>query len=653
MPDHRNYIVKNSTLPIAQDMEALKAKGIELAKQFSGDIWTDYNEHDPGVTVLENLCYAIMEMSYKANFDFEQLFFANGDLEHTLKLEDYFLLKQEEVFYTNPITILDYRKLLLDRLSENVIKNLWVEKSATSNGHYNIYVQLQKKEAIKEKIQELYDEYRNFGEQCGEIVILEHKAIQNQIGIAKTQLQQLSMDVIAASIAQFIHDIKIYVEPPIRYAKSIQRLELEEEQLEEVLQGPKPKKKFIHPDHLALTSLEKMKKEIDLAAFIKRNAAKWNNLITFEDKEALKFARFDESAKTITIFNEEDFINKLEEAAFPEKIRTAYQVKSIKPLLNGEVEWETYQPQSNLLKEDLADYYSIQYTFPQNYNLGLDNVSMLSLPQQQQIKNLQNYLLLFESLLVDFLVKLISFPELLKIGGKLENGAIETQFLNILKKIPASAIESEEDLKKIYTHFSFNQAQQIQVREYALARYGETFDIELLKKAWGEPNNFEEDWLERLNQLMKTYKTYGQGRHNSFDLSKSDTDFPLSQKLSILLNQDYNVKAPNVYVIESSLVPENKNENPFVVSIIIDLPLDLKDYTQKLSKRQKAIIRLIKEELPFHLTYNGFWFLSEKGEKDSISKIEKFLEAKNEDQVNYLDKSQFKKVYRDWREKLA
>ena len=52
----------------------LKQKGIEYVQQLAGKIWTDYNEHDPGITILEELCYAILDLDYRTKFlcGFEQ-----------------------------------------------------------------------------------------------------------------------------------------------------------------------------------------------------------------------------------------------------------------------------------------------------------------------------------------------------------------------------------------------------------------------------------------------------------------------------------------------------------------------------------------------------------------------------------------------------
>ena len=40
------------------DYPYLKDEGLKLVQQLAGDIWTDYNEHDPDVTGSNRACYA-------------------------------------------------------------------------------------------------------------------------------------------------------------------------------------------------------------------------------------------------------------------------------------------------------------------------------------------------------------------------------------------------------------------------------------------------------------------------------------------------------------------------------------------------------------------------------------------------------------------
>src|ERR1700716_2391839 len=55
------------------DYAYLKDEGLTLVQQLAGEIWTDYNEHDPGVTTLEQLCYALTELSYRAELPIADL----------------------------------------------------------------------------------------------------------------------------------------------------------------------------------------------------------------------------------------------------------------------------------------------------------------------------------------------------------------------------------------------------------------------------------------------------------------------------------------------------------------------------------------------------------------------------------------------------
>ena len=48
---------------ITLDFEALRLEGIEHITRLGKELWTDHNAHDPGITILEVLCYAITDLS--------------------------------------------------------------------------------------------------------------------------------------------------------------------------------------------------------------------------------------------------------------------------------------------------------------------------------------------------------------------------------------------------------------------------------------------------------------------------------------------------------------------------------------------------------------------------------------------------------------
>lgn len=106
----QSTISKERQLPIAQDFEVLRAQGLTCIEQLASAIWTDYNEHDPGITSLEALCYAITELGYRSAFDMKDLLtdekgnIVPGQVLYTAK----------NILTNNPLTIDDYRKLLID-----------------------------------------------------------------------------------------------------------------------------------------------------------------------------------------------------------------------------------------------------------------------------------------------------------------------------------------------------------------------------------------------------------------------------------------------------------------------------------------------------------------------------------------------------------
>ena len=125
------YIEKDRKLLPSQDFDFLLKEGLRYIEQFGSKFWTDYNPHDPGITILDVLCYAITELGYRADFDIKDLLTqANG------KIENDTFFSAATIFTNAPVTVLDYRKLLIDC---NGISNAWLlptKKETDSNGYF-------------------------------------------------------------------------------------------------------------------------------------------------------------------------------------------------------------------------------------------------------------------------------------------------------------------------------------------------------------------------------------------------------------------------------------------------------------------------------------------------------------------------------------
>jgi len=106
----------------ALDFEVLHELGIKYVRRIAGQVWSDYNLHDPGVTILDQLCYAITDLAYRTNYPIEQLLAPNPDDEQSVQLKNFFTAR--DILTCNPVTISDFRKLIIDVVG---VKNAWLE----------------------------------------------------------------------------------------------------------------------------------------------------------------------------------------------------------------------------------------------------------------------------------------------------------------------------------------------------------------------------------------------------------------------------------------------------------------------------------------------------------------------------------------------
>src|SRR5688572_2293968 len=102
----------------------LREIGIAYFERVASGLWTDYNVHDPGITLLELLCYAITEVSYRTTFPDEDLFApAPGETVPSAATPP--LVTARFALTNGPVTINDYRKLFLDAFPE--LRNVWLD----------------------------------------------------------------------------------------------------------------------------------------------------------------------------------------------------------------------------------------------------------------------------------------------------------------------------------------------------------------------------------------------------------------------------------------------------------------------------------------------------------------------------------------------
>ena len=112
-------INKNRTLLSSEDYNFLREEGQKYLEALGSELWTDYNIHDPGVTILEALCFAISDLGYRTEFDIKDILEDDPDGAPVPQL----LFTAGEILTCNPVTETDWRKVLVD---VDGVHNAWL-----------------------------------------------------------------------------------------------------------------------------------------------------------------------------------------------------------------------------------------------------------------------------------------------------------------------------------------------------------------------------------------------------------------------------------------------------------------------------------------------------------------------------------------------
>ncbi|MBC7862880.1 MAG: hypothetical protein IAF38_07885, partial [Bacteroidia bacterium] len=111
----------------------LRDQGISRIQQLGGRIWTNFNLDDPGVTILEALCYAITDLGYRTSYSIPDILAPDPTLPPT-DIKNFYTARQ--ILPVCPVTFPDYRKLLIDVEVHDPedkdcpfagVKNAWIE----------------------------------------------------------------------------------------------------------------------------------------------------------------------------------------------------------------------------------------------------------------------------------------------------------------------------------------------------------------------------------------------------------------------------------------------------------------------------------------------------------------------------------------------
>ena len=481
----------------------LRKKGIEYIQELSGDVWTDYNSHDPGVTILEQLCYALTDTGYRTSLPIEELLPTAKGAPIDAKKNAFF--SPSSVFSSHPVTILDMRKMIIDRFME--IQNVWITTSEP--GGYQeelkgiskveilpklnflniIKANPKEKDSFLTRVNRILNENRNLGEKFEKTSLLEPQLINIDFDVHIKEGEDVE-----TSLANLFLALFEYIYTPVQYY-SLNEMEEEESSMDEIYSGPRPTRGFIKNNlpgkRLTSIHVDELQKLFSKVTGI--NKSEVRNII-FEgnkyeslDVEQGKFfhlladgnsGKMSETRFADIYLNMNVFINYKRISSFSKKSvnNIFFEVWSKKHRgysLNTEhAEYSTEK--LNGAYRNPGNYYSIQRHFPLIYGIGEEGISRNESAERHGSANqLKAYLMLFEQHLTNHLAQLANLNEFFNIDYP--KGAKETYFTQWLSSVP--------DVEKLAdrNQYSMNSLESDKVffrrknkiYDHLLARFGE------------------------------------------------------------------------------------------------------------------------------------------------------------------------------------
>lgn len=485
----------------SMDYSFLKEEGLRLVQLLSGSIWTDYNEHDPGVTILEQLCFALTDLGYRTDFKIQDLL--NARSRQARREINNTFYDGSEALPSNPVSLEDYRVLFIDRVQ--FVRNAWIEVVRDNllgiKGLYRIHLQVDEAartpqliEQIKEGVYRVFCQHRNLGEDIDSIHILDVEPI-----VLHAELD-VSPDAITEEIlANILFKIEEHLNPTIQFHTLEDMLE-EGYAVDEIFEGPAPIHGFIKRDDLL-----PVRREIYVSKLIEL-------ISNTPGVRRINYIRVEKDGFPI-----EGDVIRIEEGCYPvldmdpisDKYADAnrYPIKCYRGSIGADLDLNTtnqlyasmyaryrkgYELEllyherdypSVLKQEEIQNYYSIQNFFPITYGLnrfGLPSNVRASRERTIMIKQLKGYLLFFEQILANYLAQLSNIKQLFSINEDMD----KTYFSQVPLDIPG--LESlvpgggggkyelfQKKLEEIVKEFDPFIDRRNRFLDHLLARFGE------------------------------------------------------------------------------------------------------------------------------------------------------------------------------------
>ena len=563
-------------LPPESDLnyEKLREEGIAHIEKLAGKIWTDYNLHDPGITILELLCYAITDLGYRIDHPVEDLVAEAENNEEAMR-QKFFSAKT--ILTTCPLTEYDYRKIFIDldgvrnawfRINRNSAMHLdckgkWdanadsfgvlsyeplpagtVKKSFTLQGLYDILIDFdkeiqdiedltekdQRKQEINDLVRSTYHKNRNLCEDLVQVTEVPVEKVKLCIEI------ELEPEARAEEVhAKILFEVYRYFNPPVMFYALEEMLEKVNDDgtkktIDQIYETPILNYGFIDDAELEASGLCREVRASDLIAlimgidgvklvkefFMSRSAGDF----VADNAWILKF--FGDSLPdldtglSVINYQKELIPIQLKEEKALNLYRT--MVAALEARLKNKTMEDVPMPQGQF--RELAQYRSIQLDFPDTY--GINEVGLpgaATTARKSQALQLKGYLLFFDQLLALYMKQLAQVNDLLTADDSIPKTYYSQAVHDVvgIDQLMGSKEQRESLTEHLVADHDSYHSRKNKLLDHLIARFAERFGefSFLMRELYGD--SAEDAIIRHKVNFLQDYPEISRCRARAFD----------------------------------------------------------------------------------------------------------------------------------------
>lgn len=625
------------------DYASLRAEGIRLLERMNGGQWTDFNTHDPGITLLEQLCYALTDLGYRSQHKIPDLL-AEGGRDPFASLPP-----PDQILTVQPVTIDDLRRIVLD---VEGVRNAWVEAAFADSvslyhlpmkgelrlvtqelgaqpvhvrGLYRVLIESSGERGegeVQSGVAQRLHRSRGLGTDFAEIRVLEAQPVQ-----VEATIEIAPVDDPRELLLRIRQQLSEEIAPAVRFSTLAELLEAGVP-FDEIFDGPRLRHGFLPAATLQAATRRTAIHTSDLMHAIMSipgvlavsrirvsKGGAWEEWALGIDPD--KVARLDLAGLRLTL-------RRAGKTLTPAALPLADAVSSSGTSAATAAALDTValaRPTGRSRR--VGRFTSVQHDLPELYGVGPAGLpESAGIERRAQARQLKAYLMLFDQLLANSFSQLAHARELFGFDS-----GPQTYFTQALQQ-PGLGLEAicpvDEAHKQRLQH-----AVEVPGQDAALERKNRFLNHLLARFA--EPigdHGLDATLLQRAQQkqrLLGEYPHFSSARGSGYDCLREDSASCLEERLQLELNLDVQhgerviaveniflrpVKedlvtdalgvAPNVALLAAALVPD-----PYSLQVTLVLPDGVGRFTRP--EFRQLIEQTLRQHLPAHLLPAVLW----------------------------------------------